>query len=168
MRRRLFPVLSCGLLIVAAACGSGQSIGQSRVTTSGVVPGTQVPPDVLLIPDIPIPPGTPVVREDTVIIGDDDAWTGQVVLQPSFSVAQMTEYFRVEMVKFGWVETAVVRARRTALTFSRGDRVAMVKVTPRGGSSSEADIVVAPNYAAPGPAGRSTGPRTTPAQPRRP
>jgi hypothetical protein len=141
------PILALALLCSASllqGCERTQSLAATQLTPSTMSsgpPSAVIPPDVVRIPDIPIPPNGRVVREDTAIIGPDENWNGQVVVTTSYSAAQMTEYYRVEMPKLGWQETAVVRARRTAITFTRGDRIAMVRIAPTG----EVDIVVAPS-----------------------
>ncbi|MBM3548048.1 MAG: hypothetical protein FJX54_13940 [Alphaproteobacteria bacterium] len=141
------PFLAIALVcstVLLEGCERAQSIAATQLTPSTMSsgpPSAVIPPDVVRIPDIPIPPNGRVVREDTAIIGPDENWNGQVVVTTSYSAAQMTEYYRVEMPKLGWQETAVVRARRTAITFTRGDRIAMVRIAPTG----EVDIVVAPS-----------------------
>jgi hypothetical protein len=148
MKRR--STLALALVCSAAllqGCERAQSLAATQLTSttqSSGPPSTVIPPDVVRIPDIPIPPNGKVVREDTAIIGPDENWNGQVVITTAYSAAQMTEYYRVEMPKLGWSETAVVRARRTAITFTRGDRIAMVRIAPSG----EVDVVVAPSVAA--------------------
>ncbi len=138
-------LLACSAVLVTG-CERAQGIAATQLTSSTMSsgpPSSVIPPDVVRIPDIPIPPNGRIVREDTAIIGPDENWNGQVVITTSYSAAQMTEYYRVEMPKLGWSETAVVRARRTAITFTRGDRIAMVRIAPSG----EVDVVVAPTVA---------------------
>ena len=111
---------------------------------SAVAPEGELPPNVLTIPDLPVPPGSQVVLGDTVIVGDDLAWTGQVVMvgdanQP----VQVVAFMRRNMPDYGWVETAIVRSRRTSLTYLKGDRFATVRVLPLD-SGVEVDVVVAP------------------------
>jgi len=149
MNRGSILLLLAGSAALLAGCERAQSIAATQLTTSTMSsgpPSSVIPPDVVRIPDIPIPPNGRIVREDTAIIGPDDNWNGQVVITTSYTAVQMTEYYRVEMPKLGWGETAVVRARRTAITFTRGDRIAMVRIAPSG----EVDVVVAPTTAQPG------------------
>ena len=149
MNRGSILLLLAGSAALLAGCERAQSIAATQLTTSTMSsgpPSSVIPPDVVRIPDIPIPPNGRIVREDTAIIGPDDNWNGLVVITTSYTAAQMTEYYRVEMPKLGWGETAVVRARRTAITFTRGDRIAMVRIAPSG----EVDEVVAPTTAQPG------------------
>lgn len=108
-----------------------------------------VPPDVLTIPQLPMPPNVAFVIDDTVIVGSDADWTGQVILSAPYSVVQMTQFFRAEMPRMGWTETAIVRARRTSISFVRDQRVATIRITQDrdSGKGTEVDVVVSPSFA---------------------
>ena len=105
-----------------------------------------IPPDVLKIPQFPVPPHATVVLADTVIIGDDEDWSGQVFLTAPYTVIQITQFYRAEMPKNGWIETAIVRSRRTSISYTRGNRVATLRLTPQRDDSrgTEIDLVIAP------------------------
>jgi hypothetical protein len=160
-------LLIAALLLLPAACNQGSPVGAAAPDAGGLGSATgpgatnMVPPNVLNIPQVPVPPGATISLEDTVIVGADETWTGQVVMQAPFRVVQVTGFFRAEMPKFGWVETAIVRSRRVAISFTRDDRVAIVRIAPKGGGflpgnegTSEIDVIVSPAYAPdPGPGG---------------
>jgi hypothetical protein len=141
----------CLATVLLQGCDRGRAIGETQLTSGAAMPSATIPADVIRVPDIPIPPEGQIIREDTAIIGPDDQWNGQVVIATKYSNTQMTEYYRAEMPKLGWTETAIVRARRSAITFTRGDRIAMVRIAPTG----EVDVVVAP-ATAPGVASGTT------------
>ncbi len=132
-----------------ASCSVFSSPPATVASTKGQVSDvpTEIPPDVFTVPDIPIPPGASVLKEDTVIVGADEDWTGQVVLHAPYRVAQMTEFYRKEMPRFAWSETSIVRARRTAISFNKDLRVVIVRISARSETESEIDIVVSPNFA---------------------
>ena len=146
---------AAGLLLLAACVNNlgggtvarGPTAGVQAVSPNdpnAVAPQGELPPNVLTIPDLPVPPGSQVVLGDTVIVGDDLAWTGQVVMigdanQP----VQVVEFMRRNMPEYGWVETAIVRSRRTSLTYVKGERFATVRVLPLE-YGVEVDVVVAP------------------------
>lgn len=167
-------LIVAGMLALAACGGSGPSAGSGNIDPQrgGASSGdqqTMVPPNVLNIPQIPVPPGATIALEDTVIVGADDTWTGQVVMQTNYRVVQVTGFFRAEMPKYGWTETAIVRSRRVAISFTRDDRVAIVRIAPKGGGiipsgegASEIDVIVSPAYAPDSgpPRGRPTTPPT--------
>jgi hypothetical protein len=155
---RMRPMVA-GLALLSAVAVSGcvgQSVGGGdRGPTAGVqavspsdpgrvAPAGELPPNILTIPDLPVPPGSEVVLGDTVIVGDDLTWTGQVVMiggatQP----VQIVEFMRKNMPEYGWTETAIVRSRRTSLTYVKDERFATVRVLPLS-SGVEVDVVVAP------------------------
>tara|TARA_R100001143_G_scaffold8917_1_gene10922 strand:- start:1944 stop:2615 length:672 start_codon:yes stop_codon:yes gene_type:complete len=125
----------------------GPTAGVQAVSPSdrtAVAPEGELPPNVLTIPDLPVPPGSQVVLTDTVIVGDDLSWTGQVVLVGDASQpVQIVEFMRQNMPQYGWVETAIVRSRRTSITYVKGDRFATVRILPLT-NGVEVDVVVAP------------------------
>ncbi|MDW3204937.1 MAG: hypothetical protein R8L07_05285 [Alphaproteobacteria bacterium] len=146
---------ACLMLLTSCVNGLGTGGTVQRGPTAGVqavspndpnavAPEGELPPNVLTIPDLPVPPGSQVVLGDTVIVGDDLAWTGQVVMigdanQP----VQVVEFMRRNMPEYGWIETAIVRSRRTSLTYVKGERFATVRVLPLE-YGVEVDVVVAP------------------------
>ncbi len=105
-----------------------------------------MPPDVLKVPQLPVPAQSKVVLADTVIIGDDEDWSGQVFLEAPYTVIQITQFYRAEMPKNGWIETGIVRSRRTSISYTRGNRVATLRLTPKRDDSkgTEIDLVIAP------------------------
>lgn len=127
----------------AAAGGGGSGTGGPDGAQQGAA-GRTMPPDVMTLPSVPYPPGAEVLLGNTVIIGDDDSWTGQVVMATDrYSLVQVVEFMRTEMPNHGWQETAIVRSRRTSITYIRDDRFATLRIRPRG-DGAEIDLVVAP------------------------
>lgn len=149
-------VLTVAALIVLSGCVApnngaltqrGPTAGVQAVSPNNpqaVAPEGELPPNVLTVPDLPVPPGSEVLLTDTVIVGDDLVWTGQVVMvgdanQP----VQVVEFMRRNMPEYGWVETAIVRSRRTSITYVKEERFATVRVLPLE-QGVEVDVVVAP------------------------
>ena len=81
-----------------------------------------------------------------MLVGNDDDWTGQVILNAPFSVIQVTQFYRTEMPKMGWAETAIVRARRTSISFVRDQRVATIRISIQKDDNkrTDIDVVVSP------------------------
>ena len=149
LRRRVGAAVLVSALCCLAAPASAQLFGSP--SPAPTAPQAQndagVPPDVLTIPQLPVPPNAQFVIDDTVIVGDDADWTGQVVINVPYSVIQMTQFFRAEMPKMGWAETAIVRARRTSISFVRDQRVATIRISSREERRTEVDVVVSPSLA---------------------
>lgn len=145
-----------GLAPLLAGClntvGGGGT--ETRVAAGGGTPisggGTagaqdaEMPPDMMNLPSLPVAPGSEVLLGDTVIIGDDESWTGQVVMSADgYSLVQVVEFMRRSMPNYGWRETAIVRSKRTSITYVRDERFATVRIMPIDGGT-EVDVVVAP------------------------
>lgn len=153
--RRIHRWLALGVAPVFLAACIGDSPSEGRGPVAGVqavspsdpnvlAPAGELPPNILTIPDLPVPPGSQVVLGDTVIVGDDLAWTGQVVMVGDASQpVQIVEFIRNNMPDYGWVETAIVRSRRTSITYVKDERFATVRILPLA-NGVEVDIVVAP------------------------
>ena len=149
---RAHRLLALGLaaaLVAGCTAWPGPAQSQSRAPDSDTMPGDDaglVPPDVLKIPQFPVPPHANVVLADTVIVGDDEDWSGQVFLTAPYTVIQVTQFYRAEMPKNGWLETAIVRSRRTSLSYTRGNRVASLRLSSSrdDGKSTDIDLVVSP------------------------
>ena len=138
--------LLVSLFAVAAVAGARSAVAQQNPppsTTTGAGNGAPgIPPDVLTIPQLPVPPNASFAIDDTVLVGNDDDWTGQVILNAPFTVVQITQFFRTEMPKMGWAETAIVRARRTSVSFVRDQRVATLRISIQKDDPKRTDIDV--------------------------
>ena len=147
-------VIACCLLFVLVGCAIPNQAQTVVTGNSPPVNATQpqsedgtlslIPPNVLSIPGLPVPSGAVVSLSDTVIVGADEAWTGQVVMtSQEYQPIQLVQFMRQTMPQYGWVETAIVRSRRTSITYVNRKRYATVRVQPldRG---SEIDVVVSP------------------------
>ncbi|MEQ8602731.1 MAG: hypothetical protein RIB45_05385 [Marivibrio sp.] len=157
--RRLVVGASLAAALALGACAPGAGFGgggQDRAAAQGgtpiasqggvggQAPQAEMPPDMMSLPSLPVPPGAEVLLGDTVIIGDDETWTGQVVMTTSnYSLVQVVEFMRRQMPDYGWTETAIVRSKRTSITYVRDERFATVRIMPNQ-SGAEIDIVVAP------------------------
>ena len=56
--------------------------------------------------DIPIPDGSVMDMNNTVIFGSDDEWFGRLSLIPNLSHADTFDFFRYEMPNLNWKEIA--------------------------------------------------------------
>ncbi len=123
---------------------SAGSVAPASVDPSAPQPPAEMPPNVLTVPGLPVPKEAQVILSDTVIVGDDDKWTGQIVMMTEgFQPVQIVEYMRLNMPNYGWRETAIVRSRRTSITYVQGPRFATVRILPFE-NGAEIDIIVSP------------------------
>ena len=74
----LFFCLSLGAFGTATAAAQPvPPVSGASPPPSNGAPG--IPPDVLTIPQLPVPPNSSFAIDDTVLVGNDDDWTGQVI-----------------------------------------------------------------------------------------
>lgn len=120
---------------------AGEAVSEDPNTPQTV---RNMPPAVMTIPGLPVPDGATVVLGDTIIVGKDNEWTGQVVMtSEEYHTVQLVAFMRNEMPNFGWQETSIIQSARTSITFVKEDRLAVVRIMDRDGIA-EMDVVVAP------------------------
>ena len=98
------------------------------------------------ITDVPIPANAKLNVNRSIILGGQDMWTGRAEIETPYSSAEMFDFFKREMVTFGWSELTSVRSDESVITFLRGKRIATVQIFGAGGSivGSVISLTVAP------------------------
>ena len=79
--------------------------------------------------DIPIPDGSVMDMNNTVIFGSDDEWFGRLSLIPNLSHAETFDFFRYEMPNLNWKEITNVRSTSSVLSYERENRVVTIQIT---------------------------------------
>lgn len=132
------------IVVLAAACGSLPGNSTSR----------EVGDPVGYLPDLPLPQGTKIDLERTLILGGSPDWTGRVAGQAPLGEEDLIRHFREELGKAGWKLVAIVRSKTSLLTFTNATRAASVEVLPAGGigGGSSFSVVVSPQIAGEPPA----------------
>ncbi len=130
---------SCSLLIllcfVISACTPMAPVSSTKVMTGP--DAEEIPPSFAQFPDIPFPEKTVMNLSKTKILGSGDSWTGSIVFNAPYNTGAMFDFYMSEMPKFGWEEIAVVRSEMSNLTYSRGNRVALILI---GASTSNTEV----------------------------
>lgn len=114
------------------------------------------------ITDIPIPANARLNVSRSIILGGQDMWTGRAEIETPYTAAEMYDFFRREMVTFGWTELTSVRSDESVITFLRAQRIATVQIfgAGQGVVGSVISLTVAPvgsNGVIVQPAGATTG-----------
>jgi hypothetical protein len=137
---------ACGLTGQSASTGSAQNPNDRNAT-----PG----PGFVRFTDVPMPANASVDLNNLFVMGNDGAWFGRLVLSPSSSVADMYEFYRREMPRFGWSEVSNIRSASSVLVYTQADRVATIQIHPAGTitSGSRIEFSMTPR-AGQGPAAR--------------
>ena len=120
-------VLVIFLISVLVGCNN-----KSVPLLSSGVSGTEgLPADQLSFAnfkDIPIPDGSIMDMENTVIFGSDEEWFGRLTILPSLSHAETFDFFRYEMPNLNWKEITNVRSTSSVLSYEKENRVVTIQI----------------------------------------
>ena len=78
--------------------------------------------------DIPIPDGSVMDMNNTVIFGSDDEWFGRLSLIPNLSHAETFDFFRYEMPNLNWKEITNVRSTSSVLSYEKENRIVTIQI----------------------------------------
>ncbi len=150
---------ACGLTGQTASTGSAQNPNDRNAT-----PG----PGFVRFTDVPMPANATVDLNNLFVMGNDGAWFGRLVMNPGNSVADMYEFYRREMPRFGWQEVSNIRSATSVLVYQQGDRVATIQILPAGTlvSSSRVEFSMTPRVAAGRQGSQAPAVQPLPANPR--
>ena len=127
MKKILFPlVLSC-FLILSSCNKSGVPLLSTGVSGTEGLPAEQL--SFAKFKDIPIPDGSIMDMNNTVIFGSDDEWFGRLSLIPNLSHAETFDFFRYEMPNLNWKEITNVRSTSSVLSYEKENRVVTIQIT---------------------------------------
>lgn len=101
------------------------------------------------VSDLPIPGGTAIKPERSLILGSGDTWLGRMILDLKLNSTQAFSFYQEQMPAFGWQEVTAVQGKNSILTYTRGDRAATVEISPGAVRGSTASITVSPRKQAP-------------------
>ena len=79
--------------------------------------------------DIPIPDGSVMDMNNTVIFGSDDEWFGRLALIPNLSHAETFDFFRYEMPNLNWIEITNVRSTSSVLSYEKENRIVTIQIS---------------------------------------
>lgn len=120
--------------------GIGSLAGCSTNDANGSQSDTQLGQ----LTDVPLPAGYSLNHSDTFILGEGDHWSGRLAYSINSSADDMFNFIRQQMPAMGWHEVSVYRAPVSVLTYTRGNRVATVRISSGTFYGSNVEMVVAP------------------------
>ena len=127
MRKILFLLASSVFLILSACNKSGVPLLSTGVSGTEGLPAEQL--SFAKFKDIPIPDGSVMDMNNTVIFGSDDEWFGRLSLVPNLSHAETFDFFRYEMPNLNWKEITNVRSTSSVLSYEKENRVVTIQIT---------------------------------------
>ena len=115
------------VLFTTQACDKGMSLTETTAPDSmdgeADLHATFQP-----ITDIPIPSGTTLDAQNSLILGGGDQWTGRLVLNISQSHSEAFALYTTQMPQFGWEPIASIQSETSLLTFIRGNRATTIEI----------------------------------------
>lgn len=108
------------------------------------------------IRDIPIPTGSTLDNDRSLILSNEKEWTGRLVMKSDPAMPQLFAYYAKQMPGFGWEPVASIMGETSVLTYVQGSRAATVQIKPGTLTGSVVTVTMAPRHAT-GPGGMQTG-----------
>jgi hypothetical protein len=140
MTTRSLAAALAASLALAAGCGAMPGSTTSR----------EVPDPERFLPGLPLPQGSKVDLEKTLILGGAPDWTGRVAGEAPLAEDALIQHFREQLGKAGWKLVTISRSKNSLLTFTNAARAATIEVAPAGGigGGSAFTVVVSPQVPA--------------------
>jgi len=135
-----------------AGC-SNQSLIQSPKGSAGADTARFEP-----IRDIPIPSGSTLDNDKSLILSNEREWTGRLVMKADPSMPQLFAYYMKQMRSFGWEPVASIMGETSVLTYVQGQRAATVQIKPATLQGSIITVTMAPRHASDPTMGQAASP----------
>lgn len=130
--------------LTGSGTGTGAAGGEKPIAEKSAGATPPAAPNYQPVTDIPIPASTRINTERSTILGNGDRWFGRMILVLDRPTTQAFAYYQEQMSTFGWEAVTAVQGKVSTLSFTRGDRAAMVEIGPSGLRSSEVAVTVSP------------------------
>ena len=137
----LRTVLAIAAALLAPGC-SNQSLIQSPKGSADAETAKFEP-----IRDIPIPAGSSLDNDRSLILSNEKEWTGRLVLKADPTMPKLFAYYAQHMRSFGWQPVASIMGETSVLTFVQGQRAATVQIKPAMLFGSVVTVTMAPRHA---------------------
>ena len=80
--------------------------------------------------DIPIPDGSIMIIEKTLLLGEKDNWIGRLVITNPIKPAKIFDFFKQKLTDYNWNEITSVRSSTSVLTYSLNKRIMTIQIAP--------------------------------------
>jgi hypothetical protein len=128
-------------MLVVSACDRTTPLTASTSPSDSSAPHE---PGFAQFSDIPVPAGSAMDVERSLILGERESWIGRVVMTVPEGADRAYDFFFNEMPRFGWQPVTSVRAETSVLTYGRGTRVATIQIRRRAIGGTSVSVTVSP------------------------
>ena len=101
--------------------------------------------------DIPIPEGSKMNMDRTLILGENNAWIGRLVIDSQSSKSELFDFFKYRTSQFGWQEITSVRAAISVLSYSKDSRIMTITFESQSIIGTRINITMSPKGMSVGP-----------------
>ncbi|MES2414787.1 MAG: hypothetical protein V4614_13355 [Pseudomonadota bacterium] len=136
MNTKLILALSFTFAMLGCASMGGSSMGGDSTVTEATTKQ--------LSGDVPLPPGSTIKQQDTLVMGSGNSWTGRINLSVAGEPQAVFTWFRDSMAAAGWTLTSSSFSKLSLLTFSKGERVGNVQMQATNFGGNEVLVTVSP------------------------
>jgi hypothetical protein len=112
--KKLLPVL---LLLVLIACG-----------TNNATLATAPKAGFHNIKDIPMPESAQIDLVNSVIVGPETEWMGQLIYSSNKNPVQIFELYTQNLASFGWEKVSITRGKNSHLIYQKGNRIINITI----------------------------------------
>lgn len=85
-----------------------------------------------LLGDMPLPQGSKISNEQSLILGGGPQWTGRIVIVSPQGPTDTFTFFRDQFPRAGWTGISSIKAKTSILVFAKGDRTVTVEINEAG------------------------------------
>lgn len=99
-----------------------------------------------LLGDMPLPQGSKINNDQSLILGAGSAWAGRIVINTPQGPTDTFTFFRDQFPNSGWTGVSSIKAKISILVFAKQDRTVTVEITDAGAlaDGSVTSLTVAP------------------------
>ncbi len=94
-----------------------------------------------LLGDMPLPQGSKISNDQSLILGGGSQWTGRIVIVSPQGPTDTFTFFRDQFPKAGWTGVSSIKAKTSILVFAKADRTVTVEINETGSFQSGGSVV---------------------------
>ena len=92
--------------------------------------------------DIPIPVGSTLDQQNSIIISKRQSWLGRLTFQSTKNQLEIFDFFRNELPKFGWKKISEISSESSLLNYQNSQRFASIQIFEKTFIGSKVKITV--------------------------
>ena len=137
-------VLSISIFFVNGCSTSLPDVGINSAPSNKESKNKSSPNTFSQFQDIPLPDGSEMDLDRTVVLGAPEKWVGRLVLAVSLHPSKAFDFFKQQTPSFGWEEVSSVRSATSFLTYTSSDRALTIQISGKTLRGSELILTMSP------------------------